>query len=137
VVFNTTDFKGVAEVMDVSAVIADPKAELERFNVLKALYVSIAGVDELGQNMEDAQDRGIVDGAELDLDRRLARSSHPPCTHPGDERRQPPPQAEPLQMDPIRPNQLRGKRNRHRQEQRGRAQSAMSRRLNSRVAIPH
>src|ERR1017187_1810498 len=31
------------------------------------------------------------------LDRRPPRSAHPPCTYPGDERRQLPPQAEPPQ----------------------------------------
>jgi hypothetical protein len=36
------------------------------------------------------------------VDRRPARSAHPPRSHPGDERRQLPPQAEPSQTDTIR-----------------------------------
>jgi DNA replication protein DnaC len=50
-------------------------------------------------------------------DRRLAGPAHPPRSHPGDERRQLPPQAEPPQTDAIRrtlnsppPNTPRGRR---------------------------
>jgi hypothetical protein len=57
------DFDGIAEVMEAGAVVTDAEAELGRFNVLEALHIALAGVDELGQGVEDAQGGVLVDGA--------------------------------------------------------------------------
>jgi len=62
-VLDAGDFDGIAEVMEAGAVVADAEAELGRFNVLEALHIAFAGVDELGQGVEDAQGGVLVDGA--------------------------------------------------------------------------
>jgi hypothetical protein len=66
-VLDAGDFDGIAEVVEAGAVVADAEAELGRFDVLEALHVAFAGVDELGQGVENAQGGGLVDGAELGL----------------------------------------------------------------------
>ena len=66
-VLDAGDFDGIAEVMEAGAVVADAEAELGRFNVLEALHIAFAGVDELGQSVENAQGGVLVDGAKLGL----------------------------------------------------------------------
>jgi hypothetical protein len=54
---------GIAVVVKAHAVVSDAQAQFRRLEVLKALYVSLAGGEIAGDVVQDAQRRGLVDGA--------------------------------------------------------------------------
>jgi hypothetical protein len=56
---------GIAEITKANAVVASAETKLRRFDVLQALDIAFSGGEIAGQNVEDAESRGLVDGAKM------------------------------------------------------------------------
>ena len=52
---DSGDVEGLAVVMEAEPVVADAQTELGRLDVLKTLYVALAGSGEVGQGTQNAQ----------------------------------------------------------------------------------